>query len=100
MASYRGTVEIVVESAVIETARALLQTYPPSPTGITDWGGSLWPSGQRLLFKPAFLSLHNIFTIRLHGGREAQVVKRTTLTRPGSQQHVDIAQASGVPAPF
>jgi hypothetical protein len=100
VASYRGTVEIVVEGAVIETARALLQTYPPSPTGITDWGGSLWPSGGQPLFRPAFLSLHNVFTIRLHGGREAQVEKRATLTRPGSQQRVDIAQANGEPAPF
>jgi hypothetical protein len=98
--SYRGGVEIVVNGVNIETATAVLSTYPPTPEGITRWGGTLRPSGGRPLFNQAFLSLHGVFTIRLQNGREAQVVKRATLIRPPAHQRVEIAQASGDPAPF
>jgi hypothetical protein len=94
MASYMGGVEIVVEGAVIETARAKLETHPPSPTGRIDWGGSLWPSGGRPVFTTAFLNLQGVFAIRVRGDK-AQVMKRATLTRPGTQQCVEIVQADG-----
>jgi hypothetical protein len=100
MASYLGGVGIVVDGAIIETGRAQLQTQPPSPTGRIDWGGLLWPSAGRLLFNTAFLELEDTFTIRLRDGREARVMKRNTVTQPGTQQRVEILHISGEGVPF
>jgi hypothetical protein len=99
MASYKDRVEIIVEGAVIETARAELSTRPPTSVEITEWGGTLVPSGGRPIFDPAFLNLHSVFTVRLKNGREAQVVKKRT-TRDSHHTVVEIAQASGGPVPF
>jgi hypothetical protein len=99
MAIYKDRVEIVVEGAVIETARAELETHPPTPEVVVHWGGTLMPTRGQPIFSPAFLSLHNVFTIRLKNGREAQVVKKRT-TIDSHHTVIEIARASGDPAPF
>jgi hypothetical protein len=100
MARYLAGVGIVVDDAVIETARAHLETYPPSLTGRIDWVACSGLLRAWLLFNTAFLDLQDTFTIRLRDGREGRVMKRNTVTRPGAPQRVEILQTSGGAAPF
>jgi hypothetical protein len=73
--------------------------HPPTPEVVVHWGGTLMPTRGQPIFSPAFRGLHNVFTIRLKNGREAQVVKKRT-TIDSHHTVIEIAQASGDPAPF